>query len=136
MDVTITAAAVAPISNTTYDTRTVDYIAGASITAGQSVYATSGVAYLADADGSTVTALSNGIALHGATSGQPLKVANGGDYACGFTATAGAVYIGSTTAGGIAPVADLTTSNYTMILGVGRSATVVRLVMAYAGVRG
>lgn len=136
-DVSVTATAVQVISTGgAYDTRTQDYTAGATVTAGQAVYATSGIAYLADGDGSTVTSLSNGIALHGATSGQPLRAAVGGEYACGFTATAGAVYILSTTAGGIAPVADLTTSNYTNILGIGRSASVVRLVLASAGVRG
>lgn len=133
-DVSITATAVAPISNTTYDTQTFDGIAGESITAGQTVYNTSNVLYKADGNASLVASAVAGIALHAATSGQPLRIASGGEYYCGFTATVGGVYINSTTAGGIAPVADLTSDNYTCLIGIARTASIMRIVRATAGV--
>lgn len=135
-DVSITAASVAPISNSAngQDTRFAEGIAGASITAGQTVYATSGVVYLADGNASATAALVSGIAMHAATSGQPIRYANGGEYTCGFTAAVGAIYINSTTAGGIAPAADLATGNYTNILGIARTSAILRIALISAGV--
>lgn len=138
-DVSITAAQVAPISNTTYDTRMSDGIAGATLTAGQPLYidtAASNTLKLADADGTAPAYTCAGIALHAATSGQPIKYANGGNYYPGFAVTPGAVYTLSTTAGGIQPVADLTTSNYTTVLLIGLTTATARIVNATAGVRG
>lgn len=135
-DVSITASAVAPISGSSYDTRTVDGIAGATITAGQTLYLDSATntLKLADANASLAAATVAGISLHAATSGQPIKYANGGEYTCGFTAVVGGVYVNSTTAGGIAPVADVTSDNYTTVLGIARTAAILRLGIQTAGV--
>lgn len=130
-DVSVTATSVAVASDTVIERG----FAGATITAGQTVYlSSSGTWLLADANASATTANVQGIALNGAASGQPVAVAVGGSLNPGFTVTVGAVYVLSATAGGIAPVADLATGWYTGIVGVGITASNLRLIMFRAGV--
>ena len=52
---------------------------------------------------------------------QPQRIVTDGTYDPGFTAVEGVVYVVSETAGGICPIADLTTDAYVTILGVGNS---------------
>ena len=75
-DLSITAANVAPSSGAQY----ADGTAGATITAGQAVYLdTSANTYkLADCDATAATAVIAGIALNGASSGQPIKIQTAG----------------------------------------------------------
>lgn len=125
-DVTVTAGSVVATSSTITQQGT----AGATITAGQTVYidtANNNVLKLADSNASSLTATVAGIALNSASSGQPVIYAVSGTLTCGFTATAGAVYVQSATAGGIAPVADLTTGWRTSIIGIATSTTVLKL---------
>lgn len=130
-DVSVTATSVAVASDTVIERG----FAGATITAGQTVYlSSSGTWLLADANASATTANVQGIALNGAASGQPVAVAVGGSLNPGFTVTVGAVYVLSATAGGIAPVADLATGWYTGIVGVGITSSNLRLIMFRAGV--
>lgn len=100
-------------------------IAGATITAGQPVYvdtAASNVLKLADNDASAATATIAGIALHGAASGQPLEyVTEDPDFTPGATLTTGTIYVASSTAGGIAPAADLASGDYPTVLFVAKS---------------
>jgi hypothetical protein len=136
-DVSITAAQVAPISGTANETRFSDGISGATVTAGQPIYkdaSASNQFKLADGNASLAAATVEGIALHGATSGQPLRCANGGYYYPGFAVVPGGVYVLSTTAGGIAPVADLTSDNYTTVLLIGVTTATAKIVNATAGV--
>lgn len=110
-------------------------LAGVAITAGQPVYldAATGTYKLADnnlAGAENVT----GIALNGAASGQPVAVQTSGDITIGATLTAGSAYCLSATAGGIAPVADLTTGNVVIQLGLAKSTTVLALRIAAPGV--
>ncbi|MCK6578105.1 MAG: hypothetical protein L6Q98_08390 [Anaerolineae bacterium] len=131
-DVSITAANVLAGSNAKKATGT----AGATITAGQVVYADgsdSGKFKLADANASAATANPVGVALHGAASGQPLTIViEDDDFTPGGTLSLSAaaddgVYVLSGTAGGIAPVGDLASGWYPVILGVAKSASKMNL---------
>ena len=110
--------------------------AGATITAGQVVYEDSSDSSdfkLADANASAATANPVGIALHGASDGQPLTiVTEDDDFTPGGTLSlsAGAdsgVYVLSGTAGGIAPMDDLAAAMYPVIIGVAKSTTKMNL---------
>jgi hypothetical protein len=102
-------------------------VSGATILAGQPLYidtANSNVLKLADANASALTATVCGIALHGASSGQPLKyVYEDSTFTPGATLTVGQTYAVSATAGGIAPIADLTTGDYPGVLFVAKTTT-------------
>lgn len=111
--------------------------AGATITAGQVVYRDSSTHTfkLADANSATAEVRSPlGIALNGASSGQPLAVLTGGDITIGATVTAGVAYYLSATAGGICPVADLTTGDYPTVIGIAKSTTVITVDFVESGV--
>jgi len=124
-DLAITAASVVSSTSPT----TTDGTAGATITAGQAVYLDSADSKykLADCNLSSAAAQAVGIALHGAANGQPLKIQWGGNITIGGTVTVGTIYVLSGTAGGIAPMGDLTTGWRTTIVGVGTSATNISL---------
>lgn len=131
-DVSITAANVIAGANAKKRTGR----AGATITAGQVVYEDSSDSSdfkLADANASAATANPVGIALHGASDGQPLTiVTEDDDFTPGGTLSlsAGAdsgVYVLSGTAGGIAPMDDLAAAMYTVIIGVAKSTTKMKL---------
>jgi hypothetical protein len=119
-DLSITASQVQPgTTDAAFEYGT----AGATITAGQAVYldATTNKYKLADCDLSAAAATVRGIALNGAADGQPIKVQTGGTITLGAGAApaVGTVYVLSSTAGGIAPAADLATGKRTSIIGVG-----------------
>lgn len=124
-DITITAANVKRGSNAIVDR---DHDAGATIVAGKYVFLdpTTSKWKLAD---SNDTALDNtgGIALNGASDGQPLAVQTGGDITPGATLVPGTAYYLSETAGGIEPSTDLATSERVIQVGLARSATVLSL---------
>lgn len=107
-DLTITAASVAKHTGTISPSVVGSGTAGATITAGQSVYldSTTSTLKLADADASAATASGVGIALHGSLNGQPLTYVTGGFFTPGATLAKGQVYCISATAGGIAPISD------------------------------
>ncbi len=129
-NLSITAASVARVSGVVFT----DY-AGVAVTAGQSVYKdVSALMQLADADASATAAGVNGIALHSCAAGQPLSYQIDGDITIGATLTVGQIYVLSSTAGGIAPVSDLTANWYTSIIGVGKSTTVLTLGLNRSGV--
>lgn len=125
-DVSITAANVAPSTNA----QTTQAVAGATITAGQAVYldSTTNTIKLADANNTVLTADAVGIAINGASSGQPIIYQTGGDITVGGTVTVGGVYLVSANAGGIAPVADLTTGWFTKVLLIGKTASVATII--------
>jgi hypothetical protein len=132
-DITVTAASVVPVAGFGF----LDLTAGATITAGQTVYidtANSNVAKLADADASALTATVAGVALHSASTSQPIRIITSGDYNPGATLVAGKLYVQSSTAGGIAPVADLTTGWRTSIIGVATTTSNMSLVIKNTGV--
>jgi hypothetical protein len=132
-DLVITASSVVPGSGAKKTTGT----AGASITAGQVVYldSSAGTYKLADCNSGTTAALSPaGIALNGAASGQPITVLESGPVTIGATVTQGVGYYLSATAGGICPVADLTTGCHPVLLGFATSTSSITVDIQEAGV--
>lgn len=117
VDYTVTAANVAASSNAT----TVNGTAGATITQGQAVYksSTDGEWYLLDCDDSTKIGTQGniGIALNGASDGQPLRVCTyDPSFTPGITMVVGTAVVGSGTAGGLAPASDLAQNDYHIML--------------------
>lgn len=111
--------------------------AGATITAGQVVYQDAATQrwLLADDNSATVAArVPGGIALNGASNGQPLAVQRSGDITIGATMAAGVVYYLSDVPGGICPVADLAAGEYPSSLGIAKSTTVLGLNINSSGV--
>jgi hypothetical protein len=94
-------------------------IAGETITAGQALYlkAADSRLWKAQCDGTTEEAAVVGIALHGATAGQPLSYQASGTMNIGGTTVKTTVYVLSATAGGVAPLADLIATNKIVHLG-------------------
>ncbi len=125
-DISITAANVKPRSNTVVKHGT----AGATVTAGQALYkeAATKTMKLSDNDSATaeVRAIA-GIALHAASTDQPLAYASGGDIDAGATLTAGVDYYLSGTAGGICPRADVTTGDDPIRIGIAKSTSILTL---------
>jgi hypothetical protein len=132
-DIVITAANVVAGANATRDSGA----AGEAITAGQAVYRSSNTNKWMLADNNSATAeakTSAGIALNGAALNQPLAVQKAGDITIGGTLTAGSAYYLSATAGGICPLADVTTGSAVCQLGLAKSATVLALDIQAPGV--
>ena len=112
-------------------------VAGATITAGQAVYldATSGRYKLADSDSGTAAArTAKGIALNSASDGQPLSIQVKGDITIGATVVANTAYYLSNTAGGICPLADVGAGEFMQLIGIGISATQIRMGLLATGV--
>lgn len=117
-----------------------DYLAGATVAAGKPVYLTSGNVWALA--GCTTATLAGGVdpkrvgfALHAATSGQPLAVQESGNITLTTTLTVGTLYVVSATAGLVAPITDLATTNKVNILGIATTATNLDMSYktAYAG---
>ena len=128
---TITAASVAFVSGTK-----LDVTAGETITAGMLVYmdTTDSNKYKgvdADVEASAVAA---GIALNGASSGQPLRIQTSGVITIGATIAVGTVYYAGLTAGNIGPLADIGPGDYVSIVGVGITAANMRMIVLNSGV--
>ena len=130
---TITAASVVKGANARIDR---NGYAAATITAGQAVYkAADGRWNLADDDAATaLVRVPTGIALSSSSANQPVAVQTDGDITIGATMTPGMAYYLGATPGTIVPVGDVTTPQYPAIVGIARSATVMRLVLKDSGV--
>jgi len=133
VDLVVTAANVQPAADSVLK----NFIAGATITAGQTLYV--------DANGkvqpcvATTQALSKciGVAMNGGSAGQPIVVCIGGGFNPGATAAIGTIYNASANAGGIAPAADAAAGNFTSMLGFGTAAGNIEMPQAgpfYSGV--
>ena len=130
----ITAANVVAGANAVKETG----VAGAAVTAGQSVYRdpASRKFLLSDADSATAAANSvDGIALHAAAPNQPLTIQKSGDINLGAALTVGTIYVLDSTAGGIAPAADLGSGEVAVVLGVASSATNLKLAIQNSGAK-
>jgi len=133
-DLSITAANVLPGTGAETENGNL----GVAVTAGQVLYkkSTDGLWYLADNNAGTAevrTAV--GIALNGGGIGQPVRVLRSGPCTIGATLTAGVAYYLSDTAGGICPVADLSTGEYPCLVGIATSTTVLDVKFQYSGVQ-
>lgn len=131
-DISITAASV--LAGT--GAQITHGLAGATITAGQVVSRDSAGSFvLADSNSATAAVREpDGIALNGASSGQPLAVITEGDLTLNAVLTAGIAYYLSSDPGGIAPVADVGAGEYPTILGIASSTTVLKVKIQQAGV--
>lgn len=130
-DIAITAASVAAGTGASIERAS---LAGETITAGQVVYrkSTDGRWWKAQADGTAEESgvgVQLGIALHASLAGQPLAVQVDGLITIGGTIAAGVVYYVSTTAGGVAPVADLTSTNRPSLIGYGTTTAIMQLLL-------
>lgn len=109
-DLTITAANVVSYGTTSTGT------AGATITAGQVVRLNSSLQLVLASDDSAANAAVAGIALHGASSGQPLTYHVRGSINLGATLSVGKLYVLSTS-GAICPIDDIAGGEYITYLG-------------------
>lgn len=114
------------------------YLAGATITRGQSVYldSTTSTWKLADCDASAAAAGSAGIgiSLSDVVATQPMLVQQGGDLGFGAILTVGQIYCVAATAGEICPYSDLTTNGRVTILGVASTTSNLKLRMWASGI--
>jgi hypothetical protein len=130
-DISVTqSAVVAANANTVKATG----VSGAAITAGQAVYADPADSYKikpAQANSANPTHAPNavGIALNNAPgANQPVTYATDGDVIFNNVLTTGQVYaLSAANAGGIAPYADLASTNFVTVLGVATGGTNLRL---------
>lgn len=128
-DLSVTAANVAQGTGA----QTESGVAGATITAGQPVYldTTTQRYKLSDADSATVAARSvRGISLNGGSDGQPLtiqKMVLNTEINIGATLVANTAYYLSSNAGGICPLADVGTGEYMVLIGIARTAALLRM---------
>lgn len=130
-DLSITAANVLAASGAVIQSGTL----GATGTAGQVVYLDSSTQKLrlADADLSVAAAEVVGILLNGGGDGQPIDYVLSGGVDVGATLTVGEIYVLSGTAGGIAPEADLASSDWVTVLGVATAADNLKLSIIASG---
>lgn len=131
-DISITPANCVKVAGATV----ANGIAGESITAGQAVYlkASDSKLWKADANDTSATAEVVGIALHAAAANQPLQYQTAGQLTIGATVAAAETYILSTTAGGIAPVADLASASYLTRIGYGTTTAIIMVDIRATGV--
>jgi hypothetical protein len=132
-DLVLTPSAIIAGSNSAQEHGT----AGETITAGKAVYksATTKKWMLADSNSATAAARqAGGIALNGASDGQPITVHKSGDLTVGAVLTAGeAIYL-SDTPGGLCPLADVGAGEYVCLIGLGKSTTVLAVDMQFPNV--
>lgn len=133
-DLTITASEVAGSGQGLFRTGT----AFEAISAGKAVYldaANGGKVRLADADALNSSRVV-GIALNNASAGQPVEyLVNGGTITVTTsTFASGVPYYVSTTAGGLAPYADLGSGDFVTLVGIGTGTTSMRILLAISGV--
>jgi hypothetical protein len=128
-----TAANVAAAAGAKIDTTK---IAGATLTAGMPVYidAADGKAKIADNNVSAALAAVYGIALNGASDGQPVAICTEGDVNLGATLAIGEIYALSATAGAICPDADVVSTNFVSHLGTARTPALMQLKINNTGV--
>lgn len=130
-DITVTAGNVVRV-----DGATIDYLAGETITAGQTVYlSTAGTVLKADNNDTAAKASVLGIALNGGASGQPIRVQTGGTITIGATVAQGVIYCQSRTAGGICPSADLLATDYVTVIGVATTTAAIKLSILATGIQ-
>ena len=125
-DIVITPGSVIAGANAITESGT----AGATITAGQAVYreaATNKYKLADNNDATPEVRLARGIALNGASNGQPLAVLKSGPVTIGGTMTPNVAYYLGDAPGGICPVGDLAGGEYPCLVGFATSATVLNV---------
>jgi hypothetical protein len=125
-DIVITPGSVVPGTNAVIE----HGWAGETLAAGKVVYradSVDGRYKLADSnvDSPAEIHTPRGIALNGASVGQPVTILRSGPVTIGGTLVANTAYYLSDTPGGICPVADVGTQEYPTVLGMSTSTTVL-----------
>lgn len=131
-DISITAASVLAGANAETENGTL----GAAVTAGQVLYkaAADGKWYLADNNSATAEVRqARGIALNGGGIGQPVRVLLSGLCTIGGTLTAGVSYYLSDTAGGICPIGDVGSGEYSCLVGMATTTAILDVRFQYSG---
>ncbi len=130
-DIVVTAANVIRGTNATIGSGD----AGETITAGECVYkdTTDLNKYKRCDNSAEASARIAGIALNGASDGQPISFVMAGDINPGGTVVVGEIYLVSTTAGGIAPEADVVSTEFVSIIGVGTTTSNIQVKINVSG---
>lgn len=129
---TQTAANVVPSTGA----QKAEVTAGGTITAGMPVYidASDGKAKAARANAAGTIAVA-GIALNGASNGQPLTIQTGGAINLGATLAVGETYmVSDAAAGAIVPIGDLGSGDFPVHLGQATSASIMAMSIFTGGV--
>lgn len=133
-DLTITVANIKPVKTGSNPSKLKLVTFGATILQGKTVYYDRNDGKWKVADGNVSAQVAGtdgfGISMCSGLDGQAGVVCVGGDVQIGGL-TAGETYVQSATAGGIAPVADVST-NFVTTIGVAQDATVLRIPAAGA----
>ena len=131
-DIAITPGNVIAASGATKELGT----AGATITAGQIVYKdlTDSDKFKLAINDDVLTAVILGVALNGASSGQPLFVHTTGGLNPGETVVVGEIYCCSLSAGGIAPEAEVVGNDFVSVLGIGTTSSSIAVKINNSGV--
>lgn len=132
-DISITAANVVAGAGSNVEHGT----AGTTITAGQLVYRDSSTSKYGLSDSNSATAAVRevrGIALNGAALNQPLAILRSGPITIGGTLTAGVAYYLSDSPGGLCPVADVGSGEYSVLVGIATSTSVLDVNIQASGV--
>jgi hypothetical protein len=131
-DLSVTAANVVPQAGASIVYGT----AGETIAAGKVVYlASTGLWMLADNNAAAALRTPGGIALTSSSLNQPIVVCDRGPVAFGAIFTAGLAYYLSATAGGICPVADVTTGMTVSALGIATTTSILNININASGVQ-
>lgn len=109
-------------------------VAGGTITAGLTVRLNATNEVIAAGNDSAANAAAIGIALNGASDGQPVAYQKSGSIDLGATLAVGKVYVLSAS-GAISPVDDVATSDYVTVLGVATAADALKLGIVVSGVQ-
>lgn len=126
-DITVTAANVIGYGPTSKRN------AGETITAGDLVIVASDGGLEVASDDSAANAAVVGVALNGGAAGQPVVYQTSGNVNPGGTVAVGKVYVASTD-GGFAPVDDIAGTEYITVVGVGITASLIKLGINQSGV--
>lgn len=134
-DISITSSAVVPSTTANIARGT----AGATITAGQALYADASDSNKLKpaAHSSAASAAVVGVAVNSASAGQPVEYITSGDVTVNSALTAATVYVLGNSAGAISAADDLHSSSgsrYGTIVGISTSATVLRVGINASGV--
>jgi hypothetical protein len=110
-------------------------VAGTTITAGMPVYLDGSEVYQKSRGNGATAAQCDGIALNGASSGQPFDILTAGNINLGATLVSGtAYYVSDATAGLIVPFDDLGSGDYPTFLGVADDTDNIRIAIQEGGV--
>lgn len=109
--------------------------AGAQITQGDSVFLdTSDQLQAAEKAVDAASAAAVGIALNSGEAGQPVTFQSGGEIDVGSVLVVGETYVVGAAAGGIAPIADVVSTEFSTILGIATAAGILKLGILQSGV--